>query len=417
MRRSGLSRAQVYQVFEDANADFGLDENLDIDGDSDSRIVRYEFLLSIVLAARAVEKTSSLSWSESVRIFLNDCVLEELRCSRVEAANRFNIVFDPDRFRNEDFYTPAMDRFLSTYMREFQEMFAMYCVCNKVPGSQNKGRAGWRPDSHVSKCYMSIEVFKMLVMSTDLESESYREEDDDDLLTKLNVALMQSRLFSVETPYPDRCQSIRFMDFLEALARLSKMCNDEDDERPLAMKFAEMWVRFFVPLLPGERHPRRLIKLNRALKLRCFRQPPWPKDVSKNMISTCCGSSSDKSRYGDLRDGSFELHQRYYLHMPPKFYGRRMQHPSLFYQWQNAKLEIEKQRRWESNYEVPSATIWGYNVPEKTEVNIAPQVKNFWDVPQTLRESHFRYFECLENEEQDESDKNGSGSSDNNAAS
>lgn len=56
MRRSGLSRAQVYQVFEDANADFGLDENLDIDGDSDSRIVRYEFLLSIVLAARAVER-------------------------------------------------------------------------------------------------------------------------------------------------------------------------------------------------------------------------------------------------------------------------------------------------------------------------------------------------------------------------
>ena len=102
-------------ISKDANADFGLDDDLDVDGDSDSRIVRYEFLLSIVLAARAVGKTSHMSWSEALRVFLKDCILEELRCSRIEAKNRFNIDFDPDRFRHEDFYTPAMDRFLSKY--------------------------------------------------------------------------------------------------------------------------------------------------------------------------------------------------------------------------------------------------------------------------------------------------------------
>ena len=73
-----------------------------------------------------------------------------------------------------------------------------------------------------------------------------------------------------------------------------------------------------------------------------------------------------------------------------------MQHPSLFYEWQKAKLDIEKDRRWESNYEVPSTKDWGYKVPVKSEINVTPQQKTFWDTPEVLCESQFRYFECLE---------------------
>ena len=108
-----------------------------------------------------------------------------------------------------------------------------------------------------------------------------------------------------------------------------------------------------------------------------------------------------------MNDGSFELHQRYYLHMTPKLYGRRMQHPSLFYQWQHAKLDIEKERRWESNYEVPSTKNWGYKIPFKTKTNLTPQPKTLWDTPKVLRESHFRYFECLDHDcdERDQEEK------------
>eukprot|EP00939_MAST-03C_sp_MAST-3C-sp1_P004998 g4998.t1 len=312
--------------------------------------------------------------SEDVRVFVERSLDPSLERKRGELLRDVDIHVDPDVFRREEVYAPSTHAFVEKHMNALGRLFCLYrddlegedqtwsrmrrrwrrrfrCRRTKETFKEDRKRksaaaanddlvfqrlsrevrVGRVKDAKMSVCERGL--IGMLRDANILSKARKSCEEDPFRLDQVFIAAAQSVPFCVRA-HKGGPRVLSFHDFVECLCRVAYMFADDEDERPVALKLAELYQKHLSRLVRpsdyAERARARAVLAKddranacvRALQLRRFRrQPPWPRESLTFLFDRDTGSTVTGTRYGFLHDGAFELHGRTFLHMPRRLYG------------------------------------------------------------------------------------------------
>ena len=248
-------------------------------------IARYEFLLALYFAGqRLYEDTAAvreitMSKEEVSRriqsrnsnvssiyrekmVHANNAFFEEYLLPFVERTKTNAILLrsmnlDPDVFRVSHLYTHGMDCFLGTHGTELRKLFNIYAdrLEDNVPTKMS--RRSWTALLDDSDVLTSLAINSRRYSTLKWEEIGANDEIDYARICGRNI-FDQSTMFHIDALHTTDA-ALRFMDFVEALCRLSELLLICADKRPIALKLNDTWNEFFRPLLDIKQSPNRLM--------------------------------------------------------------------------------------------------------------------------------------------------------------
>lgn len=191
------------------------------------------------------------------KMFFEEYLLPFVERTKTNAILLRSINLDPDIFRVSNLYTHGMDCFLSVHSSEIHKLFNIYAdrLEDNVPTKMS--RRSWAMLLDDSDVLTHLAMNSRRYSTSKWEEIGANDEIDYARICGRNI-FDQSTMFVVDTSQGTDA-ALRFIDFVEALSRLSELIMICADKRPLALKLNDTWNEFFRPLLDIQQSPKQLM--------------------------------------------------------------------------------------------------------------------------------------------------------------
>jgi hypothetical protein len=248
----------------------------------DNTLSRHEFVLALLWIGKVLYKDMlGASLVEGIKRFFSMhfslVVAHERRRTEVLEPLCYSCQFTADGWRSDNLYTPSMNWFLSTHIRQFESLFM-------ILATRESGRGGVTGSGKNRKCTrLPLHAWQRFVkddakMISVIESYySNRDSHDDETLrrrknctsvgargeTELRMLFVrflfqESQMVLHRSAESDRKDSLSFHDFLEATVRAAAAESvlrvgakhyrrREEAKRPLLLRFHEIWTTSLLP--------------------------------------------------------------------------------------------------------------------------------------------------------------------------